>query len=207
MDETYLKGTYKGIQDVMYDNLYNMSYLLNDLAGKIVDKNAKFIIRNLQVSPDGTLPAFPSSLVVTEYDSLLGQDEYTPELSDYAYIVFNELLARNSKRIKPTSYFRDEILSSLFAYSSNLPPVVSSYVSYAYLEMYALFIALTEHKSGEIFKYTTDEMDVVSKNLRRISLDIGLLGNDESVYRLLNVLKSIQRAILFVRTSIKSVLR
>jgi hypothetical protein len=208
IDETYLKTADLAVKDVLYDNLYNMSFLLKDLNGKILDKNVKYILRNLQVLADKSLPAFPISDVVTSHDSLLGKDVMVPELSDYAYDMYSQLGARNSARIKPKQYlYTDEPINEMLEFTKGLPTVATAYMSYAYLEMYSLFIALMEYKPGEVFKYTYEELDIVSDNLKRLSYDISTMGSSENVYRLLNILKLVQRAILFIRISIKTVLR
>jgi hypothetical protein len=206
IDETYIKTSDIVIQNALYDTLCNMSYLLQDNMGKVLDREARFVIRNLKISPTGTIQGLGEDLVL-EYDYLLGQEQFEPVLSQYAFEVYGYISALKPDYVLKSSYDPDSEISLILRYTGGLPDYVASYMSYLYLELYALFIALVQYRSGDVFKMSLSEIDTVAKNCRYISAKIGLVGNQENTYSTLNVLKHIQRAILFVKTGIPSILR
>jgi len=206
IDETYIKTSEMVIQNELYDTLCNMSYLLQDDGGKVLDREAKFVIRNLKVTPTGTVQGLGEDLIL-DHDYLLGQEVFDPTLSQYAFELYGYISALKPDYVLKSSYDPDTEISMILRYTKGLPDYAASYMSYLYLELYSLFIALIGYRTGSVFKMNLSEIDTIVKNCRYISAKIGLTGNQENTYRTLNVLKHIQRAILFVKIGIPSILR
>jgi hypothetical protein len=206
IDESYIRTSERAIQDIMYDTLYNMSLLLEDNLGKIPDREARLVIRNLVVSPTGTLQGLGESLPL-DNDILLGQEQFNPFLSKYAQEVHSSLMTPNSEYVFKANYTPDIELNMIHRHTRGLPDFALSYMSYLYLELYSVFTSVVDYKAGEVLRMTVSELDIIMSNSRYISAKIGTIGNQENTYGLLNVLKHIQRAILFVKQGILLILR
>lgn len=207
VDETYLKKAHMNVQEGLYDTLYNMSFLVEDSAGLITDKNAKYLTKNLAVTSDRSVSLMDVT-TTDKYSSVLGNESLTPKLTDSAYHMYATLKLKDSVRVKAKSYFDiDNLLSTTLSTSSDLSPASQAYVSYSYLELYSLYISLIEYNAGEVFSYTTEDLNLIINNIRKIILNVCATEKTGSAYDLINVLKHIQRTILFVRANMKIVLR
>lgn len=206
-DEEYIKKSSLKVQEHLYDALYNMSTVLEDAEGKIAKTNANFILKNLRVTSDGSVD-LPMSGVEMSHSALLGEDLLTRRLTDNAHALYKQLGSRNSDKIKPVSYFKiEDVLCSLLQSTSNQSIYTRIYSCYAYLEIHSLYLALVSHTPGDIFGYTESDLDMISTNLRYMTNTISTVDSGRNAYEALNVLKHIQRTILFVRANMKIVLR
>jgi hypothetical protein len=74
------------------------------------------------------------------------------------------------------------------------------------MEMYSLYTALVEFRTGDTFAITDVELSTMLSNTRAISTALGNVDSDSVVYPLLNILRYIQRAILLVEYYMPTIL-
>lgn len=202
IDESYIKTADPAMQEVLYDTMYNISFLLGDDRGKLWYRDAGIISKNLQVYPDATIQEIGDDLSLPN-DSLLGKETFFPRLSSRAFSVHQSLSNYTTKEMP--AYEPDiSLIFEDIEYSSDME---ASYRAYLYLELYSLLLSIVEYRGGDILTVTLDEISTLLSNCRYIVASVGTTGNQESTYKLLNVLKHIQRSILFVKEGILSVLR
>jgi hypothetical protein len=207
VSETYINTSEQVIQDSLYDVLYNMSFLLKDVEGKVPDREAKFIARHLNIDPLGNISNIDETVVTSPFDILLGKEELDPLLSDRAISLFPRITSLDLSLIIKNAYSVDTDISSVLHYSKFLSPDIRACMAYLYLETYAMYTSVIEYRAGEILGTSIVEIERVMKNTRFIQDKIGQFSNQEEVYELLNVLRHVQRAILFVKKVMPLILR
>jgi hypothetical protein len=174
--------------------------------GLIPDREARIVTRSLKINTNGNIQELGGTLVLSD-DVLLGGETFQPILSQYAMDMYNRLSVLDKEYVYLGDFTVDDELSIVLRDTGGLPEEVTAYMSYLYLELYSLFTSMVKYRAGQVLKMTIPEIDIISSNLRYIHAKIGSIGNQENVYNLANVLKHIQRSILFVKKGILSIQR
>jgi hypothetical protein len=202
---SYIKTADPIVLNRLSSVLSNSSTLLTDSdAGKMGTREAHYITRNLNLSPTGTTVGIATTNT-TPQDSLLGAETFDPQMSLRAISLYSKLSNLDTSRVELT-FDPDSNMSYALYYANVLKGEIPPLACYAYLEFYSLYTAVIDYKVGAIFPVSDSEIDRILSNLRFIGTIIGSVGDTEEVYKLMYVVKYIQKAILFIRYGILSIL-
>lgn len=204
IEETYIRTADPAIQEVMYDTLYNLSFMVEDVSGKIRDREARVILTYLKVNSLGDIQDLGGDLVLPQ-DTILGKETFTPKLSSYAMELYTHLQTLSGTVVHKEDYTGELEPNYIFEHALEAPTPAQAYASYLYLETFTILSALVQYRSADTLKITLPEIDTMLSNCRYVMGKIGTLGNDVSVYQLLNVVKRIQSSIFFVKEGILSI--
>lgn len=204
--DEYIKLAEPLIVQELYLSMETLSNILNTTNGKIRDKDASTVSSDLQLTSSNQIIGDHSPIVL-DNDSLLGQESFAPVLSRYGMEILSGLNLMKDTYVDKPLYSVSTNTSILLEHSRNLPDSVSTYSSYLIVESYAILRTLVEYKAGMVFKMDVSEIDTIMQNSRYISAIVGKTGNSEDTYMFLNVLKYLQRHILFIKRCITTIVR
>lgn len=185
--------------------LGNFSVLLQATDdGKVGVREVQFLLRNLHLTPTGSAMNVTATNA-TSQDSLLGAESFDPQMSLRAIELYGKLGDFDTSMVELT-FDPDTNISSPLYYANILGGgQVPILLAYAYLEFYSYFTASVEYQLGSIFDVSDVEITRIISNLRFISTVVGQVGDEEEVYKLLYVVRYMQRAILFIEDGISAI--
>lgn len=160
------------LEDEVADQLaitcYNLSLMLGDYKGNISMGVPVIILNNLAVSSPGIV--LLGTLEEGNYtppiinSALLGDYEFTSEISAHAYEIYSSLYNGTFKDLVNTG-----IRGRLLDYVDDLPPVLRSSLCALYLDCYALYLELLE------CNLTTGLTSVARSDLYRMTSNCGYI--------------------------------
>ncbi len=205
VSEPYIQTADTAVQDILYDTLYNMSFLLNDYQGKIIGKEATFILRNLVVNPTGVVQGIDKGDLKLNREDLLGVESFNGQLSRKAIALLAQINVMDNTLVETVNFNSDTDISDLFITATDIP-AISPHMSYLYLELFAMYQSAVQWKGGQVFAMSTPELATVISNSRYVAGCIEQIGDTEDVYATLHVVRQVQRAILFLSIGIPTIL-